>query len=100
VEGIRIALAAAASGAITVLREKAEVDKRIAAIGVFCRRLNAYAASEDARTVIGSNDWLTIFSFYIAEILETGGAAPEDISDKLLMGVLRAQASATSEAEG
>jgi hypothetical protein len=100
VEGMRIALAAATSGAITVLREQSEVDKRIAAIGVFCRRLNALAASEDARTVIGSNDWLTIFSFYIAEILETGGAAPEDISDRLLMGVLRAQASATSEAEG
>ncbi len=88
-EALRVTLFAAGSGALSVINDEAVRARHVEAVGDLMRRVNGLAGSNDARKVVGARDWLEIYSFYIAHVLENGPDAVSALSDDVLLSVLK-----------
>ncbi|MCG8443770.1 MAG: hypothetical protein MI723_18365 [Caulobacterales bacterium] len=86
---IRATLAAAGGGSLSVLRDQVSRDTRLAALSELIARLDALAASDDPATVIGADDWVAIYVYYVAAVLANGSDALRDVSDEDLLKALR-----------
>lgn len=88
-EAITVTLSAASTGILNTFMSRADMLDHLAAVDALVERLNGLAASPDRALVIGSREWLDIYTYYIAHALETGRAGIDTLSDAQLLAVLR-----------
>jgi len=84
-EAIIATLDAASTGILNVLAGKAEVEERLSALEDLIDRLNALAASRDPSLIIGSRDWIRIYSAFVTHVLHRGRAAVDELTDQRLI---------------
>ena len=87
-EAIRVTLTAAASGTLAVIRDEAQRTAHIGAVAALMTRLNRLAGSDDPERVIGAADWLSIFTYYVAHVMESGPDSLSQITDGDLLNAL------------
>lgn len=84
-EAIIATLDAASTGILNVLASKAEVEERLLALEDLIDRLNALAASRDPSLIIGSRDWIRIYSAFVTDVLHRGRAATDELTNPRLI---------------
>lgn len=99
-EAIVATLDAASTGVLNILTEKAKVDEHLRAVEGLIDRLNALAASKDPSLIIGSRDWIRIYTRYVADVLHRGKIALDDLPDRKLIDVIMDNSLRTSQPEG
>jgi hypothetical protein len=99
-EAIVATLDAASTGVLNILAEKAKVDEHLRAVESLIDRLNALAASKDPSLIIGSRDWIRIYTRYVADVLHRGKIALDDLSDRKLIDVIMDNSLRTNQPEG
>ena len=87
-EAIIATLDGASTGILNVLAGKAEVEERLSALEDLIDRLNALAASRDPSLIIGSRDWIRIYSAFVTHVLHRGRAAVDELTDQRLIQAL------------
>lgn len=91
-EAIKVTLLAASNGILSTFRNRADMLDHLGAVDLLAARLNQLATSHDRQLVIGAQEWLEIYTYYIAHALETGRAGIEGLSDTQLVAVLKSVA--------
>lgn len=79
----------ASTGVLNVLKDEAKLTEHLTAVKELVARLNALAASKNTRLVIGSREWIRIYRFYIADVLQRGAEAISELTDERLLDVLK-----------
>lgn len=87
-EAIRITLTASASTALSLIRDPQTLEAHIGEVSKLAGRLNTLAGTDDPQKVISAADWLAIYAFYIAEVLEKGPGVVYTLTDELLLSAL------------
>lgn len=88
-EAIKVTLLAASNGILSTFQNRAEMLDHLGAVDALANRLNALAAAEDRQLVIGAQEWLEIYAYYVAHALETGRAGIDALSNTQLVAVLK-----------
>ena len=87
-KAIRITLTAAASGALSLIKDPTKREAHLNEVSVLAGRLNKLASSDDPEKAISADDWLAIYAFYIAHVLEKGPGTLNKLSDAELLSAL------------
>ena len=87
-KAIRITLTAAASGALSLIKDPTKREAHLNEVSVLAGRLNKLAGSDDPEKAISADDWLAIYAFYIAHVLEKGPGTLNKLSDAELLSAL------------
>ncbi|MFC7290624.1 hypothetical protein [Hirschia litorea] len=61
-------------------------------LGKFIDKLNAVSSSEDTRTTMNADEWLYVYKYFVAHILEFGPGAVDQISVEDIVEALRGDA--------
>ena len=76
--------------AVADLGQAADDPSHLSELEAFIDRLNHYASqSEDPELALSADDWVHLFKFYIAHILEKGPGAVEEIGDEQIKAALK-----------
>ncbi|MBX2854703.1 MAG: hypothetical protein KTR21_06935 [Rhodobacteraceae bacterium] len=89
-EAIRATLHAAGAGALSAFENDADFDNHLTGLDTLVARLNSLAASRNAATAISADDWVTIYTHFLAHGLAAGAGAFDEVSDDDLMAALTA----------
>lgn len=63
-------------------------------VSLFIDKLNLISSSDDAATTMNADEWLYVFKYYIASILENGPGTVDSITKEEIISVLRGEADA------
>ena len=93
-ETLREALVATLQAANGNLRESFQADAagetgHMRALGKFIDDLNAYAVSKDPNYAMTADEWLHVYKFFIAHVLEHGENAFDELTPELLETALK-----------
>ena len=89
-EAIRATLHAAGSGALAAFETDEDFDAHLTGLDTLVARLNGLAASRTAANAISADDWVTIYTHFLAHALAAGAAAFDDVGDDDLFAALTA----------
>ncbi|MAK60759.1 MAG: hypothetical protein CMK09_07255 [Ponticaulis sp.] len=87
-EAIRVSLTSIASGALSTIKDPAVRDAHLDEVEHLISRLNGLSQSEDPNLVIGADDWLEIYTYYIAHVIQSGPGTVANMKDDALIAVL------------
>lgn len=82
---VRGSLSAAANGTLSLLQDEDELVAHINEVGDLADRLNALGRSTDRSKVISADEWMSIFTYYVAHVLENGPGSVAALSDDDLL---------------
>lgn len=99
-EAIIATIDAASTGVLNILAEKVQVEERLLAVEGLIDKLNALAASKDPSLVIGSRDWIRIYTRHITDVLHRGQAALDELSTGALLEAIMDNSTRTATSEG
>lgn len=83
-------LDAASTGVLNILSSEDKLVAHLDAVRELMSRLNALAASRDTRLVIGSREWIRIYRYYVADVLQRGADSVSELTEERLLDVLKA----------
>ncbi len=69
-----------------------DVNKHIAGLGLFIEQLNKHATTGSAETAMNADDWLHVYKYYIAHVLERGPDVVAEIDSVAVANALRTSA--------
>ena len=99
-EAIIATLDAASTGVLNVLKEQQHIKARIDAVETLIDRINGLAMSHDPALIIGSREWIKIYTMCIAEVLHSGPAALGNLTPTALLLLIRSGSTITTPQEG
>ena len=89
-EAIRATLHAAGAGALAAFENDADFDTHLTGLDTLVARLNTLASSRSATNAISADDWVTIYTHFLAHALASGANAFDDVTDDDLLAALTA----------
>lgn len=87
-EAIRISLTSIASGSLSTIKDPDVRNAHLGEVDQLITRLNGLAQSDDPNLIIGADDWLEIYTYYVAHVIQSGPGAVDEMSDDALIAVL------------
>lgn len=98
-EAIIATLDAASTGVLSVLEDETRLADHLGAVADLVDRLNRLAASRNTEIIIGSREWIRIYTHYIADVLHSGDRALKGLTDAHLLALIRTKPAAADNQE-